>query len=69
MLKNAVFYLKNVSFWVIFVTTITSATIKLETSLDKIWDPRHELYNFTVALFFKGVGGFRFHFRAVYNFL
>ena len=54
MLKNAVFHLKNVSFWVIIVTTITSSMIKLEASLDKIWNPRHELYNFTVALFFLG---------------
>ena len=52
MLKNAVFYLKKVDFWVIFVTAITRARIELETSLDKIWNPRHELYNFTVHFFF-----------------
>ena len=51
MPKIAVFDLKKVYFYVIFESAITRATIKLETSLDKICDRRNELYNSTVTHF------------------
>ena len=53
MLKNAVLYFEKGTFWVIFVTAITQARIKLETSLDKIWNRHHELYNSTASSFLK----------------
>ena len=36
MLKNAVFYLKKVSFWVIFVTVITRPSTQLSANLARI---------------------------------